>query len=87
MKNFEDLIAERMNNPEYDKQIAKHVFREKTRKSSVLVPFAAAALLILSLGLSMQLVLQHREDQIYDALSDSMSGGFMLVDISEFDED
>jgi hypothetical protein len=85
MNSFEKIIAQRLKDSKYDEALARTIFTKKFSRRSVFIPLATAAMLLLTIGATVQLVLQHREDQIFEAFNQSLGEDFLSFDVSDLE--
>ena len=85
MNSFDKIIAERLNNSMYDEELARTIFKKKFSRRSLLAPLAAAAMLFLTIGATVQLVLQHHEDQVIEVFNQSLAEDFLSFDITDLE--
>lgn len=85
MNSFDKIIAERLNDAKYDEELARTIFKKKFSRRSLLAPLAAAAMLFLTIGATVQLVLQHQEDQVIEVFNQSLTEDFLSFDITDLE--
>ena len=85
MNSFEKIIAQRLKDSKYDEALARTIFTKKFSRRSVFIPLATAAMLLLTIGATVQLVLQYREDQIFEAFNQSLGEDFLSFDVSDLE--
>lgn len=85
MNSFDKIIAERLNDAKYDEELARTIFKKKFSRRSLLAQLAAAAMLFLTIGATVQLVLQHQEDQVIEVFNQSLTEDFLSFDITDLE--
>ena len=85
MNSFEKIIAQRLKDSKYDEALARTIFTKKFSRRSVFIPLATAAMLFLTIGAAVQLVLQHQEDQVIEVFNQSYAEDFLSFDITDLE--
>ena len=85
MNSFDKIMAERLSDSKYDEELARTIFQRKFNRRSLLAPLAAAAMMFLTIGATVQLILQYQEDQVIEVFNQSFAEDFLSFDITDLE--
>lgn len=85
MNSFDKIMAERLSDSKYDEELARTIFQRKFNRLSLLAPLAAAAMMFLTIGATVQLILQYQEDQVIEVFNQSFAEDFLSFDITDLE--